>query len=113
MQVTAADGRPSGRYRLISRACGIAKCCKLPIDDGLGGFQSMAQSEKSWPLFPSLAAWRAADLPGDLIAGLTLAAIAIPEQMATARLGGFAPQIGFFALIGGVAGVATFRGARR
>mgnify|MGYP003299579603 CR=1 FL=1 len=27
-------------------------------------------------------------------AGLTLAAIAIPEQMATARLGNFAPQVG-------------------
>ena len=38
-------------------------------------------------------------MPDDLIAGLTLAAIAIPEQMATARLGGFAPQIGFFAFI--------------
>ena len=47
------------------------------------------------------AASGAADLPGDLIAGLTLAAIAIPEQMATARLGGFEPQIGFFAFIAG------------
>src|ERR1700685_2574706 len=48
---------------------------------------AMAQhGAKSWPLFRSLAAWRPADLPGDLIAGLTLAAIAIPEQMATARL---------------------------
>src|ERR1700742_285657 len=68
----------------------------------------MAQSEKSWPLFRSLAAWRAADLPGDLIAGLTLAAIAIPEQMATARLGGFAPQIGFFAFLAGSVAFAAF-----
>src|ERR1043165_9913976 len=66
------------------------------------------QSEKSWPLFRSLAAWRPADLPGDLIAGLTLAAIAIPEQMATARLGGFTPQIGFFAFIAGSIGFAMF-----
>src|SRR4051795_3318570 len=61
-----------------------------------------------WPVFRSLRAFRAAALPGDFIAGLTLAAIAIPEQMATARLGGFAPQIGFFAFIAGSVGFAMF-----
>src|SRR5262245_65507257 len=66
----------------------------------------------SWPVFCSLRAFRAADMPGDLIAGLTLAAIAIPEQMATARLGGFSPQIGFFAFIAGSLGFAMF-GANR
>ena len=60
-----------------------------------------------WPVFRSLASFRASDLPGDLIAGLTLAAIAIPEQMATARLGGFSPQIGFFAFIAGSLGFAV------
>src|SRR6202007_1560065 len=60
------------------------------------------------PIFRSLASFRASDLPGDLIAGLTLAAIAIPEQMATARLGGFAPQIGFFAFLAGSLGFAAF-----
>jgi MFS superfamily sulfate permease-like transporter len=70
------------------------------------------EREKSWPLFRSLASWRPADLPGDLIAGLTLAAIAIPEQMATARLGGFEPQIGFFAFIAGSAGFAMLGGNR-
>lgn len=65
-----------------------------------------------WPIFRSLGTFRAANLPGDLIAGLTLAAIAIPEQMATARLGGFAPQIGFFAFILGSIGFAMF-GANR
>ncbi len=51
-------------------------------------------------------------MPADLVAGLTLAAIAIPEQMATARLGGFAPQIGFFAFIAGSLGFAML-GANR
>src|SRR5580704_11010794 len=73
---------------------------------------TMPQSEKSWPLFRSLASFRPSDLPGDLIAGLTLAAIAIPEQMATARLGGFSPQIGFFAFIAGSLGFAMLGGNR-
>jgi len=66
----------------------------------------------AWPLFRSLATYRASFLPADLIAGLTLAAIAIPEQMATARLGGFSPQIGFFAFMAGSLGFAMF-GANR
>jgi MFS superfamily sulfate permease-like transporter len=48
----------------------------------------------------------------DVVAGLTLAAIAIPSQMATAELAGFAPQVGFLALIAGAAGFALF-GANR
>jgi MFS superfamily sulfate permease-like transporter len=70
------------------------------------------KSHSTWPIFRSLASFRPSDLPGDLIAGLTLAAIAIPEQMATARLGGFSPQIGFFAFIAGSLGFAMFGGNR-
>ncbi|MGA7808306.1 SulP family inorganic anion transporter [Bradyrhizobium sp.] len=64
------------------------------------------RSHKPWPVLRSLASYRAGSVPGDLIAGLTLAAIAIPEQMATARLGGFSPQIGFYAFIAGSLGFA-------
>jgi MFS superfamily sulfate permease-like transporter len=71
-----------------------------------------ARAGKHWPLFPSLASYSFAALPGDLIAGLTLAAIAIPEQMATARLGGFEPQIGFFAFMAGSLGFAMLGGNR-
>jgi MFS superfamily sulfate permease-like transporter len=62
-------------------------------------------SIRRFPLFRSLEGWRAGDLPRDFIAGLTLAAIAIPEQMATARLGGFPPLLGFTAFIAGTAAV--------
>src|SRR5262245_49390032 len=51
-----------------------------------------APAKASWPVLRSLANLRPSDLPADVMAGLTLAAIAIPEQMATARLGGFSPQ---------------------
>jgi len=59
-------------------------------------------------VFGSLSGYRLQFLARDLFAGLTLAAIAIPEQMATARLGGFAPQIGFFAFVAGSLAFAAF-----
>jgi MFS superfamily sulfate permease-like transporter len=65
-----------------------------------------------WPLFRGFVGWRPSDLGPDAIAGLTLAAIAIPEQMATARLGDFPPEFGFVALIAGAIGFAIF-GANR
>jgi MFS superfamily sulfate permease-like transporter len=67
-----------------------------------------ASVRKAWPLFRSLAGYRFQYLTHDLLAGLTLAAIAIPEQMATAGLGGFAPQIGFFAFLAGSFAFAAF-----
>src|SRR6202021_2043435 len=67
---------------------------------------------KAWPVFRSLANYRLPYLRGDLFAGLMLAAIVIPEQMATARLGGFAPQIGFFAFVAGSLAFAVFGGNR-
>jgi len=66
----------------------------------------------SGTFFSSLSGYTPKTLPRDLVAGLTLAAIAIPEQMATARLGGFSPEIGFFAFIAGSVAFAIF-GANR
>jgi MFS superfamily sulfate permease-like transporter len=72
----------------------------------------MAQeTTKDWLVFRSLQGG-AASWPADLVAGLTLAAIAAPEQMATARLGGFAPYIGFYVFIAGSLAFALF-GANR
>ena len=64
------------------------------------------------PVFRSLAGYRPSFVGADLIAGLTLAAIVIPEQMATARLGGLPPQAGFFAFIAAAAAFFVF-GANR
>jgi SulP family sulfate permease len=73
---------------------------------------SSAIPDRSWPIFRSLAAYRLGFLPRDLIAGLTLAAIAIPEQMATARLAGLSPEIGFFAFLAGSLAFAIFGDSR-
>jgi sulfate permease, SulP family len=67
-----------------------------------------AGASHGWPGLSSLASYRASFLTQDLVAGLTLAAIAVPEQMATARLGGLPPQIGFFAFLAGSLAFAVF-----
>src|SRR5512140_3983257 len=72
------------------------------------GSQGPGFAGKAWWLFRSLHSYRLHFLTHDLFAGLTLAAIAIPEQMATARLGGFSPQIGFFAFLAGSLAFAAF-----
>lgn len=71
-----------------------------------------AVSLRPWPLFGGFAGWRPADLGADCVAGVTLAAIAIPEQMATARLGNFAPEVGFIAIVAGAIGFAIFGASR-
>jgi sulfate permease, SulP family len=72
------------------------------------GAADSADTSNAWPVFRSLRAYHIQFLSHDLFAGLTLAAIAIPEQMATARLGGFTPQIGFFAFLAGSLAFAAF-----
>ena len=67
---------------------------------------------RDWPVFRSLQGLTLPGLSRDLVAGLTLAAIAIPEQMATARLGGFAPGIGLIAFVVAAVGFALL-GANR
>jgi SulP family sulfate permease len=69
-------------------------------------------SARGWPVFNALSGATPASLGHDLVAGLTLAAIAVPVQMATARLGGFPPQVGFIAFVALSLGFAAF-GANR
>jgi SulP family sulfate permease len=72
-----------------------------------------ANAQRPWVILRSFAGWRASDFGADAVAGLTLAAIAIPSQMATARLAGLPPRIGFFALLAGAIGFALFGDSRR
>jgi sulfate permease, SulP family len=52
-------------------------------------------------LLPSLRGYRREWLDGDLLAALTLLVIAIPEQLATARLAGMPPITGYYAFLAG------------
>lgn len=74
---------------------------------------SQSPSKRGWRPFGALAGVTATGLGRDLAAGLTLAAIALPEQMATARLGGFPPQLGLMAFVAASLGFAAFGASRR
>ncbi|RWC92148.1 MAG: SulP family inorganic anion transporter [Mesorhizobium sp.] len=86
-----------------------AKACNGPTPQAKA---AITMNWSSWLPLRALHGWTPRDFNGDLIAGVTLAAIAIPEQMATARLGGFAPEVGFFAFVAGSVAFALF-GANR
>src|SRR5215475_11986291 len=62
--------------------------------------------------FASLHGYRLGWLPRDWVAGLMLAAIAIPGQLATARLAGMPPETGVYAFVAGSIAFAAF-GANR
>jgi SulP family sulfate permease len=52
-------------------------------------------------LFPSLRGYQRAWIGPDLVAGMTLLVIAVPEQLATSRLAGMPPITGFYAFVAG------------
>jgi MFS superfamily sulfate permease-like transporter len=59
-------------------------------------------------ILPSLRGFRFAWLPSDLLAGAVLAAIAIPEQLATAQLASMPAQTGLYAFAAGSLAFAIF-----
>jgi len=61
-----------------------------------------------WPLpvFTSLHGYQRTWAGADAVAGLTLLAIALPEQLATSRLAGMPPITGFYAFIAGTVLIA-------
>jgi high affinity sulfate transporter 1 len=74
-------------------------------------------SERAWlRLLPParwLADYRAAWLPGDVVAGVTLAAYAIPVSLAYAGLAGLPPQVGVYGYLLGGLGYALLGSSRQ
>ena len=60
-----------------------------------------------------LAEYRAAWLPGDIVAGITLAAYAIPVSLAYAGLAGLPPQVGIYGYLLGGLGYALLGSSRQ
>ena len=77
----------------------------------------MPASRKTWLscVMPArwLAQYRAAWLPGDLVAGVTLAAYAIPVSHAYAGLAGLPPQVGVYGYLLGGLGYALLGSSRQ
>src|ERR1041384_8852771 len=65
------------------------------------------------PGFPDLRNYSRDDLPSDLIAGLSVAAVALPVGVAYAELAGFAPQFGLYASILPLVAYALFGTSRQ
>src|SRR6201997_2437895 len=68
-----------------------------------------------WHFLPArwLADYRAACLPADAVAGVTLAAYAIPVSLAYATLAGLPPQVGIYGYLLGGLGYALLGSSRQ
>src|SRR6476469_2647972 len=75
------------------------------------------QKEANWLWWFPPAGWlgdyRAAWLPNDLVAGVTLAAYAIPVSLAYAGLAGLPPQVGIYGYLLGGLGYALLGSSRQ
>jgi MFS superfamily sulfate permease-like transporter len=100
-------------HKNVTNAIDGAGASLMPTADDDNVTGAVLSQFRPWPVLQGFQGWRPGDLGADALAGLTLAAIAIPEQMATARLGGLGPEVGFLALIGGAVGFAIFGANRR
>jgi high affinity sulfate transporter 1 len=65
------------------------------------------------PGLRELLAYRRADLPSDIIAGLSVAAVALPVGVAYAQLAGFRPEVGLYASILPLIAYAIFGTSRQ
>ena len=64
-------------------------------------------------LFPSLHGYRRDWLRGDLIAGLTVWAVLVPEALAYASIAGVSPVVGLYAAPGALILYAAFGSSRQ
>jgi sulfate permease, SulP family len=65
-----------------------------------------------WALFPSLRGYQGAWLRGDLIAGLTVWAVLVPESLAYASIAGVSPVVGLYAAPAALIFYALFGSSR-
>ncbi len=70
-------------------------------DDGVVPPDGLPPHRSRVPVFTSLRGYQAAWVTPDLLAGITLLVIAVPEQLATSRLAGMPPITGFYAFAAG------------
>ena len=80
----------------------------------MGGAAAVSHARPGTPfLLPGLQGYRTAWLGTDVVAGLTLVAIAVPEQMATARLANLPAITGLYAFVAGSLMIALLGASRQ
>src|SRR6476620_8184394 len=73
----------------------------------------LARLSRFAPGLPDLLKYRREDLPSDTIAGLSVAAVALPVGVAYAQLAGFRPEFGLYASILPLVAYALFGTSRQ
>jgi high affinity sulfate transporter 1 len=71
----------------------------MPGPNKPGGSGWEARLSRVVPGLPDLLHYRGADLPSDVVAGISVAAVALPVGVAYAQLAGFRPEVGLYASI--------------
>ena len=66
-----------------------------------------------WPVFEWVPGYARSDLNGDLVAGLTVGAMLIPQSMAYAQLAGLPPQVGLYSAVLPLVAYAAIGGSRQ
>jgi len=67
---------------------------------GISGQHDHGRSDgRDWPVFSSLQGYRRAWLRPDLLAGLTVWAVLVPESLAYASIAGLPPVVGLYAAV--------------
>ncbi|MGC5168058.1 SulP family inorganic anion transporter [Luteimicrobium sp. DT211] len=67
---------------------------------------------RTWPVFTSLQGYRRAWLRGDVIAGLTVWAVLVPESLAYATIAGVSPVVGLYSAVPSLILYAAFGSSR-
>src|SRR4051812_8770913 len=81
-----------------------------------GAGSSELRAPRAWSWLPAvrwLGSYQRAWLPGDVVAGVTLAAYAIPVSLAYATLAGLPPQVGIYGYLLGGLGYALLGSSRQ
>src|SRR5712672_1706293 len=99
--------------RLIAHASGPTDSDEVPPMTGSTGRRNAPAWLSRLPPARWLTEYRAAWLPGDVVAGVTLAAYAIPVSLAYAALAGLPPQVGIYGYMLGGLGYALLGSSRQ
>src|SRR5438045_1085662 len=78
-----------------------------------GGAAPSVRRQKRLPVFEWLRSYGRPDLNGDLVAGLTVGAMLIPQSMGYALLAGLPPQVGLYAAVLPLVAYAAIGGSRQ